>query len=136
MLTLRNKLEATRYVCLLLPLSFLSNYNKASNFSWNIALEPAPTVLSTNSPFLKNSTVGTLRIPKRVVKSEFSSTSHFPTLTRPSYSTANSSIIGAIFLQGPHQVAEKSTTRGKPAFNSLSKFASVIIFYIVSILYG
>ena len=115
---------------------FFADYNKASNFSLNIALEPAPTVLSTNSPFLKNRTVGTLRIPKRVVRSEFSSTSHLPTLTRPSYSSANSSIIGAIFLQGPHHVAQKSTTRGSPAFNSLSKFASVIIFSIVTIYFG
>src|SRR5258708_1427371 len=56
----------------------------------------------------------------------FRSTSILPTFTRPTYSPANSSTIGAIARQGPHQVAQKSTNTGVSDFNtSASKFASV-----------
>ena len=74
-----------------------------------------PTCLSTNSPFLKNSTVGMLRIPYSAATSPFSSTSHLPIRTCPSYISANSSMIGATILQGPHQGAQKSTTTGFPS---------------------
>src|SRR5579863_5570805 len=36
----------------------------------------------------------------------------FPILTRPSYSSDNSSRIGPIALQGPHHSAQKSTSTG------------------------
>ena len=42
----------------------------------------------------------------------FESTSTFPTATRPEYSSANSSRIGAIILHGPHHSAQKSTRIG------------------------
>src|SRR5882672_232718 len=54
------------------------------------------------------------------------STSILPTFTLPKYSVANSSTMGAIARQGPHQVAQKSISTGLSDFNtSASKFASV-----------
>jgi len=69
----------------------------------------------TTIPFLKNNTVGILRIPYSAAISPFSSTSHLPMITCPSNSAANSSMIGATILQGPHQGAQKSTTTGFPS---------------------
>src|SRR5882762_9457782 len=57
---------------------------------------------------------------------ELRSTSILPTFTLPKYSVASSSTMGAIARQGPHQVAQKSTSTGLSDFKtSASKFASV-----------
>ena len=56
--------------------------------------------------------VGMLRTPYFIVMSSFSSTSHLPMTTRPSYSAASSSMIGATMRQGPHHSAQKSMTTG------------------------
>src|SRR5688572_29727009 len=49
-----------------------------------------------------------------------------PILTRPSYSLASSSRIGATILQGPHHSAQKSTRTGVVDLRtSASKFAVV-----------
>jgi len=55
-----------------------------------------------------------------------SSTSHLPIATRPSYSAASSSIIGAIVRQGPHHSAQKSTTSGLPESIRVFRFSEVI----------
>src|SRR5574344_1804187 len=52
------------------------------------------------------------------------STSTFPITALPSYSVANSSMIGAIWRQGPHHCAQKSKTTNlsdcKTAFSKVS----------------
>ena len=49
-----------------------------------------------------------------------------PILTRPLYSSANSSRTGPIILQGPHHSAQKSTSTGVEAFStSAAKFSFV-----------
>src|SRR5487761_116542 len=54
------------------------------------------------------------------------STSSLATLTRPPYSLARSSTIGASILQGLHQSAQKSTKTGVSALiTSLSKVSSL-----------
>ena len=78
--------------------------------------------MMTTSPFLMNKTVGTLRTPKREVSSSLSSTSHLQMVALPAYSSASSSMMGAIFLHGPHQVAEKSMIKGRPSEEIVSKF--------------
>src|SRR5580692_10941105 len=56
----------------------------------------------------------------------FASTSIFPILILPWYSVASSSTMGAIARQGPHHVAQKSTSTGVSDFStSWSKFESV-----------
>ena len=70
-----------------------SDYSRASNFSFNLSLGAAPTNLSTICPPLKKSIVGMLRTPKSSAISAFSSTSHFPTISLPSYSSASSEMI-------------------------------------------
>ena len=49
-----------------------------------------------------------------VLNSFSSSILYLPILTLPSYSDDSSSITGANRMQGPHQVAQKSTTTGSP----------------------
>src|SRR5687767_6636670 len=54
------------------------------------------------------------------------STSIFATLSRPLYSSARASTVGAICLQGPHHTAQKSTSVGTSDLRtSDSKLASV-----------
>src|SRR5258708_8446952 len=66
------------------------------------------------------------RIPYLNEMPGFESTSTFATLRRPEYSVAISWTIGATALQGPHQVAQKSTSTGTSAWStSVSKFWSV-----------
>src|SRR5216684_6578675 len=66
------------------------------------------------------------RIPYLNEMPGFESTSTFATLRRPEYSVASSSTIGATALQGPHHVAQKSTSTGTSAWStSVSKFWSV-----------
>ena len=89
-------------------------------------------MVSTSSPFLKKSRVGIERMPKRFAKAELPSTSTLPTLATPAISVATWSMMGEIILQGPHHVAQKSTSTGtgEPT-TSASKFASVITNAIV-----
>src|SRR5207237_4786259 len=55
------------------------------------------------------------------------STSSFPTLTRPLYSSAMESMVGARARHGAHHAAQKSTSTGVLAFaTSDSKLLSVI----------
>lgn len=57
----------------------------------------------------------------------FSSVFNFPIFTRPAYSEANSSMIGAIILHGPHQGAQQSTRTGRGKESTSSwKVLSVI----------
>ena len=49
-----------------------------------------------------------------VLGAEVVFTLYLPTIARPSYSLASSSITGAIAMQGPHHVAQKSITTGCP----------------------
>src|SRR5690606_32058392 len=59
------------------------------------------------------------------------STSSLPTLARPSYSAASSSMIGAIIRHGPHQTAQKSTSTGtSDCSTSCSKLSSVSVTYL------
>lgn len=56
----------------------------------------APTMVSTNLPFLKMRSEGNKRTPYSVGITGLLSTSILPTTALPSYSLARSSIIGAI----------------------------------------
>src|SRR5262245_44773958 len=71
--------------------------------------------------------VGMPRILKRAAVEPLASTSSLPTLTRPLYSSAIESIVGARARQGAHHAAQKSTSTGVIAFTtSDSKLVSVI----------
>src|SRR5207249_4462354 len=71
--------------------------------------------------------VGIPRILKRVAVEPLASTSSLPTLTRPLYSVAMESIVGAKARHGAHQAAQKSTSTGVLDFTtSDSKLLSVI----------
>lgn len=106
--------------------SALLNYKSASILETKVFLGAAPTCLSTILPSLKKRIVGILRIPNWATTSLLLSTSIFPIVTRPSYSVANSSMIGPTIRQGPHHSAQKSRTIGLPEFTNSSKFSSVI----------
>lgn len=77
-----------------------------------VDLGTAPMTLSFFSPFLKNSTVGMLRIPYLVAMLGQSSVLSLQQRTFPAYSLASSSITGAIILHGPHHGAQNSTRTG------------------------
>src|SRR6266850_7793415 len=67
------------------------------------------------------------RILKRAAVDPLASTSSFPTLTRPLYSSAMESMVGARARHGAHHAAQKSTSTGVLAFTtSDSKLLSVI----------
>src|SRR5262249_16748316 len=67
------------------------------------------------------------RTLKRAPVAPFASTSSLPTLTRPLYSSAIASTVGAIARHGAHQAAQKSTKTGVLDFRtSFSKLPSVI----------
>src|SRR5207253_10099236 len=71
--------------------------------------------------------VGMPRILKRAAVEPLASTSSLPTLTRPLYSSAIESMVGARARQGAHHAAQKSTSTGVLAFTtSDSKLVSVI----------
>src|SRR6185295_8904175 len=90
-------------------------------------LSTAPTICSFTWPSLKTSRVGMPRTLKREPVARFASTSSFPTFTRPLYSSAIASIVGAIARHGAHQAAQKSTRTGVFDFTtSDSKLPSVI----------
>ena len=54
----------------------------------------------------------------RIAVELFSSTFSFPTFTRPLYSWATESTVGAIMRQGPHHSAQKSTSTGTSEFRT------------------
>src|SRR6516165_12230111 len=67
------------------------------------------------------------RILNRAAVEPFASTSSLPTLTRPLYSSAIASTVGARARHGAHHAAQKSTRTGVLDFaTSDSKFVSVI----------
>src|SRR5207249_63657 len=70
----------------------------------------APTIPSTASPFRKIKSVGMLWTLNSPDVKGFSSTFSLPKATRPEYSLASCSMMGATIRQGPHQAAQKSTT--------------------------
>src|SRR5947199_1282028 len=73
------------------------------------------------------SSVGIPRILKRAAVEPFASTSSLPTLTRPLYSAAMESTVGASARHGAHHAAQKSTSTGVVDFTtSVSKLESVI----------
>src|SRR6185436_1389886 len=86
----------------------------------------APTSWLTTLPPLKISRVGIDRTPYCCGTIWWWSTSILATLTRPLYSSASASTVGAICLQGPHHTAQKSTSVGTSDLRtSVSKFWSV-----------
>lgn len=72
----------------------------------------APGCLATSRPPLKTAVVGMLLIWYRIARARFSSVLTFASRTLGSSSAAACSKNGAIILQGPHQGAQKSTTKG------------------------
>ena len=72
----------------------------------------APTNSSTTSPSLKSFTAGIDITPYFVAASLLSSVAAFARIILPSYSFATFSMIGFRDMQGPHQLAQKSTTTG------------------------
>ena len=90
----------------------IQSYTYISSQNRLVRLSNRPTCLSTSSPPLRKTMVGMLRTPYFIVISSFSSTSHLPISTRPSYSAASSSTMGAIVRHGPHHSAQKSMTTG------------------------
>src|SRR5206468_5700839 len=87
----------------------------------------APTICSFTWPSLMTSSVGIPRILKRAAVEPFASTSSLPTLTRPLYSAAMESTVGASARHGAHHAAQKSTSTGVVDFTtSDSKLESVI----------
>src|SRR5690606_23310472 len=95
-------------------------------FRSRCAFGTAPTTVSTCRPSLKNRMLGIDRTLNRAAVWWFESTSSFATFTRPAYSLAISSTIGATIRHGPHHSAQKSTiARPSPCSISSAKFASV-----------
>src|SRR5690606_3804610 len=92
--------------------------------SWDF--DKAPTFLDSTLPFLKMISVGMPFTLYFGAVAGLASTSILQTFSLPAYSSASSSRTGAIILQGPHQVAQKSTSTGPEAFRtSSSKLASL-----------
>ena len=82
-----------------------------SSFS-TAALGTSPTLLFTTWPSLKTIRVGMLITPYWVASSGLWSMSSLHTFTSPAFSAAISSSTGASIRQGPHQVAQKSSSTG------------------------
>jgi len=83
---------------------------------------------STISPFLKSFTAGIDITPYFAAASALSSVDAFAKMNFPSYSFATFSNVGFSIMQGPHQLAQKSTTTGVVfdfSITSAWKFASV-----------
>src|SRR4051794_21102282 len=79
----------------------------------------------TGSPSLNKINVGIETTSKSRAVSGFASTSSFATVSWPADSLAISASTGATILQGPHQVAQKSTSTGVLLANtSFAKDAS------------
>merc|ERR1711991_161968 len=91
----------------------------------NCDFAAAPTFCETTAPFLNKSNVGIPLTLNLAGVSGLSSIFSLQILIFPSYSLANSSIIGEIDLQGPHHSAQKSTITGTEHFKtSVSKLSS------------
>src|SRR6266481_4210142 len=73
-------------------------------------LGAAPIIPSTGSPSRKMRSGGMLSTWNSLEVRGFSSTFNLPNATRPEYSFASCSTMGATILQGPHHTAQKSTT--------------------------
>src|ERR1017187_7337464 len=83
---------------------------------------------SSALPPRKTMSVGMLMIPNMPGVMGLASTSTLATLTRPSYSPASSSTMGAIILQGEHHDAQKSTSTGtSESSTSCLKLVSVTV---------
>src|SRR5436190_4582769 len=76
----------------------------------NVLAFVSPTNRFATFPFLNTIRVGIARMSNRCAILGAASTSNFATLALPSTSPATFSTIGACILQGPHQVAQKSTS--------------------------
>src|ERR1700735_4299071 len=72
-----------------------------------------PTCVACTAPLRNNSSVGAERTRYCIAVFWFLSISTLTTFTRPAYSCANCSSIGAIALQGPHHSPQKSTRTGR-----------------------
>src|SRR6187200_2557741 len=82
-----------------------------------------------------------LMIPNACDRRGLASTSTLTTSTVPSYLAASFSISGATILQGPHQVAQKSTTTGlsfwRTSCSNVASVASLMVAmggYVLSLL--
>src|SRR6185369_13213179 len=90
-------------------------------------LSTAPTICSLTWPSLMTRRVGMPRMLKRAAVEPLASTSSLPTFTRPLYSSAIASTVGARARHGAHHAAQKSTSTGVLDFStSDSKLVSVI----------
>ncbi len=88
----------------------------------------APTNSSTTFSSLNNFTEGIDITPYFDAASWFLSVEAFATISLPSYSFAIFSRVGPSIMQGPHQLAQKSTRTGVVfdfSITSFSKVASV-----------
>ena len=93
----------------------------------------APTNSSMTLPSLKSFTAGIDITPNLDAASWLSSVAAFATINFPSYSFAIFSRVGPNIMQGPHQLAQKSTSTGVVedfSITSDSKFASVTLISI------
>src|SRR5699024_2515435 len=81
-------------------------YRLSSRNAASCGLDNAPTLVATALPSLNNISVGIPRTPNLAGVSGLSSTLSLPMVTRPAYSPAASSRMGAIILQGPHHAAQ------------------------------
>src|SRR5215831_15051259 len=90
-------------------------------------LSTAPTICSLTWPSLMTRRVGIPRMLNRAAVEPLASTSSLPTFTRPLYSSAIASTVGARARHGAHHAAQKSTRTGVlDLATSDSKFVSVI----------
>src|SRR4029078_10676956 len=94
-------------------------------FTSILDLDAAPTKPSMAFPFFNIAIVGMLCIPKAPATVGFSSTFTLPNTTFPASSLASCSMTGETILQGPHQGAQKSTTKRGYFPTSLLKLESV-----------
>ena len=90
-------------------LSSFVSFHKCCLIAASNALSFAPTTSPTFSPFLKSKKVGMARMPNSIATSFTSSTSTLKNLAC-GYSSLNLATLGAMTLQGPHQVAKQSRT--------------------------
>jgi hypothetical protein len=96
--------------CNTVMFSFLGCSNhKCSLICASRALSFAPTTSPTFSPFLNSKKVGMALIPSSCATSLTSSTSTLKNLAL-GYCSLNFTTLGAMTLQGPHQVAKQSRT--------------------------
>src|SRR5437763_1163527 len=90
---------------------------------------------STSRPALKTSSVGMLSTSNRAAVAGFSSMLSLAKRTRPAIDAASSSTIGAIWRQGPHQGAQRSSSTGNGDFSTcVEKLASVTTIGLVETL--